>query len=314
MQYRTLGQTGLRVSEIGFGATQIGFPSVPEDRAERVLKGALDAGITFFDTAARYRLSEARIGRYLSSRKSEFVVSTKCGGWIDVLPDGRDDAHWDYTPAGILRTIDRSRRNLRLDAIDLVVFHGLPKGGPKDPRDFRSGYDVGAAFEALLEAKSRGWARFVGISAEGEAAAEATRRWPLDVNECNYNVLMQESESELFPVATRLGRGIIAKRPIANFVYSLKKRPDGPEEGLEWDRSQVFPWKDVAGDMELLKFNIRFTLSDPAVATAIIGTANPDHVAADARLGDAPPLPDAVRERARIAFQRLFAKPRSPVG
>ena len=83
MKYRTLGKTGLKVSEIGLGAAQIGNARVPEAQAERVLLRALDLGITFIDTAAMYGESEARIGKFISHRRNEFILATKCGDYQD---------------------------------------------------------------------------------------------------------------------------------------------------------------------------------------------------------------------------------------
>jgi len=307
MKYRPLGKTGLSVSEIGLGATQIGWPSVTEAEAERVLQGALDAGINFIDTAARYRLSESRIGRFLAKQKSRFIVATKCGGWIEYV-DGQEKASWDYSAAGILRTIDRSRQQMKLDVIDIVQFHGLPNNRPLDPKDPRSGYDVKAAFDALFEAKARGWVRFVGVSSDGAASADVVRQWPLDVQECNYNLLLQEAETDLFPLCQESQRGVIAKRPIANRVYLLKERPEGNEEGLQYDRAQTFPLRDLAGGGDLIDFTLRFTLAHPAVSTAIIGTASAEHLAANARVSDGRLLPADTLARAKQSFRQLFGR------
>ncbi len=82
MEFRILGKTGLKVSEIGLGAAQIGSEKIPDSRAEAVLNGALDLGIGFIDTAAMYGESEARIGKFISHRKDEFNVATKCGDFV----------------------------------------------------------------------------------------------------------------------------------------------------------------------------------------------------------------------------------------
>ncbi len=295
MEYRFLGKTGLRVSEIGYGAAQIGNINLPESQAERALNAALDAGINFIDTAAMYGLSEARIGRFISHRRDEFIVATKCGDYVGET-DGQYHIVRDYSREGILRTIDESRKKLDTDVIDIVQFHGLP-----DPGD-----DDEVAFEALLDARERGWTRFVGVSADGPSAAAAARRWPLDTQEFTYNILYQESAEDLIPTLKAQGMGTIIKRPISNAVWEQSERPAGDYMGGPWDRAQTIPLADLAGEMPILEFVLRFTLSHPDVCTAIIGSTDPDHIRANVEISDGHPLSDDIVQRARAAFQEGF--------
>ena len=295
MEYRTLGKTGLRVSEVGYGAAQIGNINMPEDRVEEVLNAVLDAGINFIDTAAMYGQSEARIGKFISRRRDEFILATKCGDYVGET-DGQYHIVRDYSRDGILRTIDQSRKKLNMDVIDIVQFHGLP-----DPDD-----DDEVAFEALLDARERGWARFVGVSADGNAAAEAALRWPLDTQEFTYNILYQESADNLMPALRSQGMGTIIKRPISNAVWQQKERPEGDYMGGPWDRAQSIPLAELAGEMPILEFVLRFTLSHPDVCTAIIGSTNPDHIRANVGFSDGQQLPDEIVEEARAAFQARF--------
>ena len=108
MRYRELGETGLRVSEIGLGTGRIGDPDLPDAQAEQVLRAAYDCGINFFDTAARYFASEARIGTHLAAYRDDIIIATKCGGYRTKVGGGWKE-HWDYSRDGILSTIDRSR-------------------------------------------------------------------------------------------------------------------------------------------------------------------------------------------------------------
>jgi aryl-alcohol dehydrogenase-like predicted oxidoreductase len=292
MNYRTLGKTGLKVSEVGLGAAQIGNAKVPESQAGQVLLRALDAGINFIDTAAMYGESEARIGKFISHRRDEFILATKCGDYLDAA----GQIVKDYTREGILRTVDESRKRLRTDLIDIVQFHGLPR-----ERD-----DAKVAFEALLEVKQKGWTRFVGVSHDGEAAARAAEQWPLDTQEFTYNILFQEADRNLMPTLRQRNMGTIIKRPISNAIWERTERPpDGFSRG-PWDRAQTFPLRDLAGEMPLTEFALRFTLSHPGVCTAIVGTTNPDHVEANARLSDGRPLPDDLLQRAKDAFRERF--------
>lgn len=295
MEYRTLGKTGLRVSEVGYGAAQIGNINMPEDRVEEVLNAVLEAGINFIDTAAMYGQSEARIGKFISRRRDEFILATKCGDYVGET-DGQYHIVRDYSRDGILRTIDQSRKKLNLDMIDIVQFHGLP-----DPDDDE------VAFEALLDARERGWTRFVGVSADGNAAAAAALRWPLDTQEFTYNILYQESADNLMPALKSQGMGTIIKRPISNAVWQQKERPEGDYMGGPWDRAQSIPLAELAGEMPILEFVLRFTLSHPDVCTAIIGSTNPDHIRANVGIADGMSLSDDVVRRARAAFRERFS-------
>lgn len=296
MENRTLGKTGLRVSEIGYGAAQIGNINLPENRVEEVLNAVLDAGINFIDTAAMYGQSEARIGKFISSRRDEFILATKCGDYVGET-DGQYHIVRDYSRDGILRTIDQSRKKLDMDVIDIVQFHGLP-----DPED-----DDEVAFEALLDARERGWTRFVGVSADGSAAADAALRWPLDTQEFTYNILYQESADNLMPTLNAQGMGTIIKRPISNAVWRQKERPEGDYMGGPWDRAQSIPLADLAGEMPILEFVLRFTLSHPDVCTAIIGSTDPDHIRANVGVSDGMSLSDDVVREARAAFRERFS-------
>jgi aryl-alcohol dehydrogenase-like predicted oxidoreductase len=295
MQHRQLGKTGLTVSEIGLGAAQIGHPGLPETQVETVLNQALDLGITFIDTAAMYGHSEERIGKFISKRKDEFVLATKCGDY-QIEKNGKRETVKDYTPDGILRTIDESRKKLNMDVIDIVQFHGVP-----DSSD-----DAKAAYDALFEAKNKGWAKFIGISQDGAAGAQAAAQWPLDTQEFTYNILYQEADNVLFPTLKEHTTGAIIKRPISNAVWQLTEKPEGSFMGGPWERAQTFPLKELAQDMPLVEFVLRFTLSHAQVSTAIIGTTNIEHMKANIRISDGQKLPEETLQKAKQIFSEQF--------
>ena len=294
MEFRTLGKTGLEVSEIGYGAAQIGSRNVSEDQAETALNRILDEGINFIDSAAMYGLSEERIGKFISHRKDDFIIATKCGDF-EVERDGKIEIAKDYSREGILRTIEESRRKLKLDVIDIVQFHGLP--GEND--------DEKIAFDALVEAKNKGWTNHIGVSQDGAAAAEAAAKWPLDTQEFTYNILYQESAENLMPTLAEHNMGTIIKRPISNAVWERDAKPDGSYMGGPWERAQAFPLLELAGGMPLVEFALRFTLSHPTVCTAIVGSTNPDHIASNVRVSDGQRLSDDMVKRAREGFKKV---------
>lgn len=291
MQYRRFGKTGLEVSEVGLGAGNIGY--VSEAQAEQVLNTAIDMGVTLIDTAASYLDSEARIGKYLSHRKEDFVVATKCGTY-ETFVDGKRKTVADYTTDCVLRTIDGSRKRLKTDVLDIVQFHHLPAN-----RELWK-----AAFEGLLEAKSRGWTRFVGVSEDDQAAVDAAMQWPLDSEEFTYNILRQDADADLMPVLRERRMGTIIKGPIAHGIYLRPDRPDGAGAQKIWDRARQSQFKDLVADagMPLIEFILRFTLSHPDVCTAIVGTTRPDHLQANVRVSDGRKLPDDICQRAKRLF------------
>ena len=294
MKFRTLGKTGLEVSEIGFGAAQIGSRKVSDNQAEKTLNSILDQGINFIDTAAMYGLSEERIGRFISNRKDDYIIATKCGDY-EVEKDGKIQIAKDYTREGIFRTIEESRRKLNLDVIDIVQFHGLP--GEAD--------DEKIAFDALVEAKEKGWTNFIGVSHDGPAAATAAEEWALDSQEFTYNILYQESARNLMPTLASQNMGTIIKRPISNAVWEREAKPEGSFMGGPWERAQAFPLEELADGMPLVEFALRFTLSHPTVCTAIVGSTNPDHIAANVRVSDGNLLSDTVLSKAMEAFGKI---------
>jgi aryl-alcohol dehydrogenase-like predicted oxidoreductase len=100
--------------------------------------------------------------------------------------------------------------------------------------------------------------------------------------------------------------GTIIKRPVSNAIWERSERPgDGFSRG-PWDRAQAFPLRELAGEMPLVEFALRFTLSHPGVCTAIVGTTNPEHIEANVRVAGAGRLSDEMDQKARDAFRERF--------
>ena len=307
MEHRILGKTGLQVSRLGLGAAMHGDVYRQDEEVGRLLHHALDAGVNFIDTAAMYNRSEERIGRFLASRRDEFFLATKCGVH---RAGGRPGAEIveDYSRDGILRSVEESRSKLRMDVIDLVQFHGLPPAELLDE-----------AFETLMDLKTRGWARFVGVSADGPAAAalvgeamgerdaaELSCRWPVDTWQFTYNILSQEAATELMPTLRAEGIGTIVKRPISNVVWERDEEPDNDFYRKLWQRTRQLPLDALAGDLSLVEFALRFVLSHADVDIALSGTTNPDHLEMNIRGLETGALPADMLRRTGAAFETKF--------
>ena len=126
---KVLGRTGLEVTQLGYGSMGIrgprtwGIRVVSEQEAESFLNDVLDAGINFIDTSPDYGISEQRIGQYISSRRSEFCLATKCGCAYTQHEDHLEIDHV-WKKEVIERNIETSLRRLKTDYVDILQFHG----------------------------------------------------------------------------------------------------------------------------------------------------------------------------------------------
>src|SRR5438876_8408877 len=128
---RELGRTGLQVTMLGYGAMELrGVPrgrDVTDAQAETILHAALDAGINYIDTSIDYGVSEERIGRYISQRRSEYYLASKCGCLVGAAPAprGQRNPHV-FTRDNIMAGVEQSLRRMRTDYLDVLQFHISP--------------------------------------------------------------------------------------------------------------------------------------------------------------------------------------------
>jgi hypothetical protein len=163
MERRRLGRTGMDVSALGFGGSEIGYESASQTTVTRLLNAALDAGLNVIDTAECYIDSEALIGAAVRGRRRELFLFTKCG-------HPRGFGAGDWRPASLLTSIERSLERLRTDAVDLVQLHSCSEA------ELRRG----DAVAALETARARGMTRYIGYSGDGAAARYAVESGHFD--------------------------------------------------------------------------------------------------------------------------------------
>jgi hypothetical protein len=260
MEKRTLGKTDMRVSVLGFGGSEIGYGHAAVETVERLLGGALDAGLNVIDTAECYVTSEELIGRAVSHRRADYYLFTKCGHAAGIdLPD------WD---ARLLeQSIERSLSRLQTDHVDLLQLHSCSEEVLRQ----------GDVIEVLRRAREAGRTRYIGYSGDGRAALYAVECGAFDTLQTSVNIADQESLTLTLPAARERGLGVIAKRPIANAVWKNAARPSDPYVQAYWDRLQKLDYEFLRGDMaEAAATALRFTLSVPGVHTAIVGTEKPE--------------------------------------
>lgn len=217
MKYRTLGKTGLRVSEVGFGAWAIGGPAMAgeipigwgktdDNESKKAILKALERGINFFDTADFYGLghSEEILGEVLHDRWNEIILATKVGH--ELLPDGK--INLNYTKQYILNACEKSLKRLRRDYIDVYQPHSAKV----------EHLENGECIEAMEILKEQGKIRFWGISLntfkpEPEMKFLAERDLG-DTIQVVFNVINQIALREVIPLAVEKKYGIIARMPL----------------------------------------------------------------------------------------------------
>ena len=284
MERRPLGKTGLEVSVLGFGGAEIGYQNAALDTVERLLGSALDAGLNVIDTAECYAGSEELIGRAVGHRRDAFHLFTKCGH-----SSGLPGEDWDL--AMLRASIDRSLRRLGTDRVDLVQLHSC------DEAKLRQG-DVIAV---LQEARAAGKTRFIGYSGDRAAARYAVECGAFDTLQTSISIAEQEPITLTLPLAVERGMGVIAKRPLANAAWTKDNMPESEYAYPYFQRLRTLAYDFLSGP-DAVGIALRFTLAQPAVATAIVGTQNPDRWVANARLLNAGPLPPAEVEAIRARW------------
>jgi aryl-alcohol dehydrogenase-like predicted oxidoreductase len=275
METRQLGKTGLEVTVLGLGTSEIGFQLEEGADVGPLLNEALDAGLNLIDTAECYRDAESKIGSAVGHRRDDFFLFSKTGH-----ASGLEGDDWD--PAMMARGIERSLANLRTDHLDLLQLHSCS-------------LDLlqrGEVVQVVQRAKEAGKTRFIGYSGDGPEAQWAIQSGLFDTLQTSISVCDQ-ANIDLMPQAIERGMGVIVKRPVANGVWRSSEPPASPYAWPYYERYRTlaYPWSDdpaVAGRTAL-----RFTLSVPGVSTMIVGTRTPGRwlqnaaVVAEGALSDA---------------------------
>lgn len=305
MRYRSLGRTGLEVSEIGFGAWGIGGDAGgaiaygPADRGEslRALAAALDRGINFYDTSDFYGQgrSEELIGEAFAGRRTEVVIASKAG----LLGDGTKT---DFSAAHLRGALEASLKRLRTDYVDLYQLHSPPPEA--------IGEDVVSTLDLL---RQHGKIRAYGLSARSpEEAKAALERHAFPVLQVNFNLIDSRAvDCGLFELAARAGAGIVARTPLSfgfltgrypadgDFHANDHRRRWSPEQRALWAEAPALFRKMVekTPGQTAAQFALRYCLSRAGVSSAIPGMLTPAQVEENAAAADLPPLADDELER-----------------
>lgn len=280
---RSFGKTKLEVSALGFGAGHIGSPDMTEDAAGTILNRAVDLGVNLIDTARGYGLSEERVGRHLSWRRNEVVISTKGGYGVPGVPD--------WTGECITQGINQALERLQTDYIDIFHLHSCLA-------DTLENSDVIPALERALKL---GKIRVAAYSGDNEALEWAALSGKFGSLETSVNICDQRVLEKVIPNAAQAGLGIIAKRPIANAPWRYSERPVGNYCETYWERLQTMKLEPEGLDWD--EFALRFSAFAPGVSSAIVGTSSLTNLARNVEIVEKGALSSDAVARVRAAFK-----------
>lgn len=218
MRTRRLGSTDLEVSELGFGAAPLGdeFGRVDPDSIERLVGSAIDAGVTFFDTAAYYGrgLSEQRLGAALGTRRSEVVLSTKCCRF--------DARGFDFSGERVHSDLRASLERLNTDVIDLFSVHDVEFG--------KREVILNETLPALLELQEQGWVRHIGLTGLPlpllADLAQAGSGFECALSYCHHSLLLADLEDVLGLVVRERNMGLVNGSPLHMGLLTGRQPPD----------------------------------------------------------------------------------------
>lgn len=296
MDYRTLGRSGLRVSAVGLGCNNFGrakTPTVSQEGTNDVIAAAIEAGITFFDTADIYGsergLSETLMGVALKGRRAKIVLATKFG--MDM--EGANGPDWGARGSRryIRLAIEASLRRLQTDWIDLYQLH---TPDPLTP--------IEETLAALDELIGEGKVRYIGHSnmagwhiahAEHTATLANHPRFISAQNE--YSLLVRDAEREVLPAVNHYGLGFLPFFPLANGLLSGKfTRDGGPadsrimairphvHEGAPWDRLEAYASLCESYGVSMLDATFSWLLAQPGLTSVIAGATRREQVVQNA--------------------------------
>lgn len=286
----TLGRTGLTVTKLGYGAMEVrgsriwGGRPVEDSEAETILNAVLDQGINFIDTANDYGRSEEYIGRFLSHRRGEFVLATKCGCTVVRKDENTDDTPHVWTRDNLFRGLHESLSRMKTDYVDVMQLHN-PSVEQTEEGDLIAG---------LQEMKQQGKVRWIGCSATHPHLERYIEMGVFDVFQIPYSALERQHEAAIQSAADS-GAGVIVRGGVAR---------GEPGAGLG-DQNRWAVWEAAKLD-ELLdegetrtQFLLRFTNTHPGMSTNIVGTKNPQHLAENVSAAKRGPLPADTYEEAK---------------
>ncbi len=316
MEYRTLGRTGWKISPISFGAWGIGgndWGNTDDRTSLEALNKAIDLGVNFIDTADVYGdgHSEQLIAQVRKSRSEQLIIATKAGRRLN------PHVAAGYNRQNLTSFVERSLRNLEVEALDLLQLHSAPS----------EVYDMPEVFGILDDLVQQGKIRFYGVSVERVEEALKSITYPnVQSVQIIFNMFRLKPAEQFFPTARERQVGILARVPLASGLLTGKFRPNTQfaandhrnfnRHGKAFDQGETFSGVDyetglraveelrklVPQDATMAQFALRWILMFPDVTTAIAGAKNPQQAADNVGAASLPPLSDETMQRVREVY------------
>jgi L-galactose dehydrogenase len=278
MLYRTLGNTGLSVSILGFGASPLGdvFGITDATEGVRAVHAAIDAGINFFDVSPYYGLSlaEARLGKALLGHRDKVILATKCGRYGADL--------FDFSARRIRASIDESLSRLQTDHVDLLQAHDIEFGNARQI--------IEETIPALRAIQKQGKARFIGITAYPLLLlSDIASRQRVDtiLSYCRYNLLITDLDVKLARFAEEKGIGLINASPLHMGILTDSGAPawhPAPEAVKHAGSRVVALCRNEGLDSSVVA--LKFCLDYPHVASTLVGVSSRAQVEANLKALD----------------------------
>src|SRR5947209_1116116 len=291
MDYRTLANTGVKVSPLCLGAMMFGaWGETDHDESIRIIHRALDAGINFIDTADVYSRGESEeiVGKALAGpRRDSVVLATKVHGTM-----GEDPNEYGNSRRWIMREVENSLRRLGTDWIDLYQIHR-----PEPDTD------IDETLGALSDLVTAGKVRYIGSSTfpaasivEAQWAAERRGRQRFICEQPPYSILARGVEAEVLPTCRRYGMGVIPWSPLAGGWLSGRFRAGRevssrraeripsrydmslPENQRKLEAVEALAQLAESSGLTLIEMALGFVINHPAVTAAIIGPRTMEHL------------------------------------
>lgn len=302
MNYRTLGETGLKISEIGLGVRLEAGNFTTDTDALMSIRRALDLGVNLISTADAYGTghSEELIGRALGSRSGEALVATKVGQW------GDEDGHplSFASPSHVRLCCDASLRRLRVDAIDLYVCH---LNRPENIEVFAEAFNT-------LQEQQKIW--HWGVSTDSlDVVKQFDRDGKCSVVEVEYNLLNRDAENGLFDYCMKERIGVLVRSPLAMGILTGRFSSDTSfattDVRSKWLQDRAAFVRNIekarkVGELagpgrSMAQTSLAFALAHPAVACVVPGATRTDQIDANVAAADMPLSPEEL-QRARDLF------------
>jgi len=320
MRYRAVGQSGIEASVVAFGAWAVGgwfWGGADDEDSMAAIRKALDAGVTFIDTAPAYGLgrSEEIVGKAIRGRRDHVVLATKCGlVWhtnkgTHFFDELGKPIHRYLGPESIRYEIEQSLRRLQTDVIDLYQTHWQDASTP-----------IEETMATLLELKQEGKIRAIGVSnVTIEQMDEYRTTGPLDSDQEKYSMLDRELDAEQLPYTQRNNIAMLAYSPLGQGLLTGKMAADRElSEGdlrAESSRFSMAGRKRILAVLDeirpvadahaatLAQLAIAWTVAQPGLTHALVGARNPQQALENAAAGDI-----VLTETELAAIARALAK------